>query len=84
MSDDTDSGPEYLAVSDDNEQEDEQLMAALDGHSSDGDDNEDGNDSWEDIEIQEENIWTGTARKFIVKCDLQYFYSSLNTRKYKH
>jgi len=53
---DTDSGPEYLAVSDDNEQEDEQLMAALDGHSSDGDDNEDGNDSWEDIEIQEENI----------------------------
>lgn len=56
MSDDTDSGPEYLAVSDDNEQEDEQLMAALDGHSSDGDDNEDGNDSWEDIEIQEENI----------------------------
>ena len=40
----------------------------FDGHSSDGDDTQDGTNSWEDIDLQEESIWTGTAEKINVKC----------------
>ena len=33
------------------------VAALLDGNSEDGHDNDDDNDSWEDLDIQEENLW---------------------------
>ena len=48
---------------DDDDEEDDEIdlnsdvvAALLDGNSEDGQVNDDGNDSWEDIDIQEENL----------------------------
>ena len=46
----------------------EMRFLTFDGHSSDGDDTQDGTNSWEDIDLQEESIWTRTAKKLNVKC----------------
>ena len=58
VSDDTGSATENEGDDDDEEDDDIDLnsdvvAALLDGHSGDGDD---GNDSWEDIDVQEENL----------------------------
>ena len=65
VSDDTGSATENDGDEDeDDEEEDDDDMdlnsdvvaALLDGNSEDGQVNSDGNDSWEDIDIQEENL----------------------------
>ena len=61
VSDDTGSATDNDG--DDDEEEDDDIdlnsdvvAALLDGNSEDGQGNDDGNDSWEDIDIQEENL----------------------------
>ena len=64
VSDDTGSATENDGDEDEDDEEDDDDMdlnsdvvaALLDGNSEDGQVNSDGNDSWEDIDIQEENL----------------------------
>ena len=64
VSDDTGSATENDGDEDEDDDEEDDDMdlnsdvvaALLDGNSEDGQVNSDGNDSWEDIDIQEENL----------------------------
>ena len=64
VSDDTGSATENDGDEDEDDEEEDDDMdlnsdvvaALLDGNSEDGQVNSDGNDSWEDIDIQEENL----------------------------
>ena len=62
LSDDTGSATDNDDEEDDDDIDmnpdvpDDVVAALLDGNSEDGQGNDDGNDSWEDIDIQEENL----------------------------
>ena len=56
VSDDTGSNTEHEGDDDDIDLNSDVVAALLDGNSLDGQGDDDGNDSWEDLDIQEENL----------------------------